>query len=778
LGLLLGNTSDAAAVVLAAYFAGMAIGYAVGGRLANRVCPFRGYAACELIVAAWAIVIPTAIGLANHAMLGPWLHSSDARLQILSRVGFSMLLLGPATIALGATLPMMSEMIARRAFTAGSKPQHAGLTVAYGFNLLGAVCGVLAASSTMLAVVGVVGSSRFAAAVSAICALGALVLRSTSMIERFGASHWFRDPLPVASAEPLILTQSLDNHRFWTIVVAVSGFATLALEVLYTRLFSLIFHNSTYTFSFVLIGFLLGISLGAFIANRWLRRFDPTTLIYRASLLAGISVGASVIGFVLGTSLEYFQGGNSFASYYLGGLLLTLAVTVPVSTFAGMFLPLAWEANRVDGNLSSREIGRLTLINTLAAAGGAIAASFVMFPTLGLWKSFAITAAILLTPTMIRAFRIAALRLPIVTAIAAAISCLPLIFTNPETWVRGDRLDVVLRRWHSSYGWIDVVEDSQSGVKRIQQNLHYRFGATGSNSEREFRQAHLPLLLHPSPRDVLFLGLGTGMTAGGAVPHRELGSIDIVELIREVVPAARILADENRNVVDDPRTRMIVDDARHFLATTPKQYDVIVADLFVPWESETGYLYTVEQFKTTRTRLREGGVFCQWLPLYQLGRADFEMIANSLRRVYPHVTLWWGKLDAQRPVLALVATESSISIDESAMQQRLNNLSLTGQFDDSSLSTSTRLVELYAGDWPLHPVAIINTDEHPWVEFKSPISNRSGDGIRGTVLRELQSDVFEKNAARSMQYIQSNQSQPIMDRLWQRTVLFPEPSPL
>lgn len=155
--------------------------------------------------------------------------------------------------------------------------------------------------------------------------------------------------------------------------------------------------------------------------------------------------------------------------------------------------------------------------------------------------------------------------------------------------------------------------------------------------------------------------------------------------------------------------------------------------------------------------------------------ADFEMIADSLRHVFPQVTLWWGKLDSSRPVLALVGTEKVITINETVMQQRLYNLSLTGQFDDSSLSTSTRLVELYAGDWPLRVNATLNTDEHPWVESHCPVSNRSGNGIRGTVLRTLQSDVFETNAAQSVIYIQDKQSPAPNDRSWQRVVLFPEP---
>jgi len=121
--------------------------------------------------------------------------------------------------------------------------------------------------------------------------------------------------------------------------------------------------------------------------------------------------------------------------------------------------------------------------------------------------------------------------------------------------------------------------------------------------------------MHRNPQDVLFLGLGTGLTAAGAIPHQEVRHITAVELIPEVVEAVRFLADYNFDVVDHEKTRIVCDDARHYLLATEDKFDVIVSDLFVPWESESGYLYTVEHYEVAATRMKEGGLFCQWLPL-------------------------------------------------------------------------------------------------------------------------------------------------------------------
>lgn len=137
--------------------------------------------------------------------------------------------------------------------------------------------------------------------------------------------------------------------------------------------------------------------------------------------------------------MKDFQAGKTFASYYAGGLLLSIAVTLPVATFAGAFLPLAWAAHNIEENLSSRDVGGLTLVNTVAAAIGAIAASFVLFPLAGLWRSFALVAAVLLVPAIWRVLRAESQRLHAIAVLGTTMLCLPLALANPEMWVRGNR---------------------------------------------------------------------------------------------------------------------------------------------------------------------------------------------------------------------------------------------------------------------------------------------------------------------------------------------------
>ncbi|WP_197356107.1 fused MFS/spermidine synthase [Aureliella helgolandensis] len=781
LGVLFGHTSHTAAVVLTAYFGGMAIGYALGGKLANRINPFRGYAVCEILAGGWALLVPSLLSFATTGNLAPWLQHDLPLVQMLVRLLASGLLLAPATIALGATLPLMSEMLSRRADDALLELHAARFTTAYAFNTLGALSGVFLAASWLLPSVGVASSSMFAASVSALCGGAAWLygkgqvapahVRRQSGISSPTGAQFPAQPGGVCSTggEPVSMS-------FWWIVVGISGGATLALEVLYARLFTLVFHNSTYTFSFVLITFLLGLSLGALVARYLALRFAIMSIACWASSLAALSVSLSVIGFVYGTQLQYFQYGSTFASYYLGGLLLVGGVCLPVATCLGMLLPLAWRQARQFGEWQSQFIGWATAVSTLSAAGGAVMASFLLFPTFGLWWSFGCIALLLLLPTLYATQQRKMGSAIYAATLAGVVAMLPIFFSNPESWTASAGYESLLARWHSTYGWIDVIEDNRTGAKKVRQNLHYRFGATGFNSEREFRQAHLPLLLHPQPENALFIGLGTGMTAAGAVPHRELQAIEIVELIPEVVDAVRLLGKENRHIVDDPRTQMHVGDGRHFLASTPTKFDVIISDLFVPWESETGYLYTLEHFQTTQKCLRPGGVFCQWLPLYQMGIPEFESIADSLRRVFPHVTLWWGRLHPTRPILALVASEEPLDFNFQLLDERLQDLQATGEFSDSQLRSAISLAELFAGDWPLRNQVTLNTDEHPWVEFRSPISHRSGQLFQGPRLREYLLHQLEQNSADSVRFSSDTASgAEVRPRAWQRTVMFPQP---
>ena len=762
IGLLFGHTVHAASIVLASYFAGMSIGYWAGAKWSSRVSPLLVYAIAELMVVAWTFAIPMILEASQSSMIAPLLSSSSVAWQTTTRAVFSFLLLLPATISLGVTLPMIANYFAIQTGQDASKSSSCEITWAYALNTAGAFAGVLIATFYLLVVVGVRNSSYLAAALSATCALAAFLVSRFANVKSNGSG----------TGSPLskkLIHRPIGTWNF--ALAALSGFSMLALQVLYTRMFSLVFHNSTYTFGIVVLVFLASLAIGSAAVAQLQQRFAPRRIVGVTTAFGALAATLSVPVFIWLTELKYFSFGDSFLQYMTGAILLVAAVVSPAITCLGMLLPLVW-AMGGDSETDGQVVGKLTAVNTIAAAIGAVVASFLLLVWIGLWASFVSISTLLMVAALILLWQDQQKKLGGVAVVLFGVA-VAITFSSPTESAhnRTEYDEHLIKRWNSSYGWIDVVQREESGAFKVRQNLHYRFGTTG-NDPREYRQAHIPLLLHDDPREVLFLGLGTGLTAGGAVPHPNVETVVAVELIPEVVEAARMLAEHNFNVVDHPKTEVRVDDARHYLYANPRQFDVIVSDLFVPWESESGYLYTVEHYEIASERLKPGGLFCQWLPLYQLGPEEFESIANSFARAFPSTTIWWGQLESASPVIALVGTHSPLEVDASKLDGRIADLVSQLNTVDSTIATADRFCDLYLGDWKATST-MLNTDEHPRVESLTPISNRDGKLLRGKQLEQYYTRVLSQLPSGSDRLnSQNHESTPAQRRTRQRLILF------
>ena len=193
--------------------------------------------------------------------------------------------------------------------------------------------------------------------------------------------------------------------------------------------------------------------------------------------------------------------------------------------------------------------------------------------------------------------------------------------------------------------------------------MYYREGATGTVSVKELTGArslsidgkvdastardmltqkllaHLPLLLHPNPRQVGIVGLGSGVTLASALVHPVV-SVDVVEISPEVVEASAYFADVNRRALDDPRTRLVRGDGRTHFSLTSRLYDVVISEPSNPWMAGVAALFTQEFFQRVRSRLATGGIFCQWAHTYDVSDADLRSIVATFRAVFPDGTMW------------------------------------------------------------------------------------------------------------------------------------------
>ena len=300
---------------------------------------------------------------------------------------------------------------------------------------------------------------------------------------------------------------------------------------------------------------------------------------------------------------------------------------------------------------------------------------------------------------------------------------------------------------------VSVVEDA-SGVSRLHINNRQQEGSSATLLA-DARQALLPILLHPSPRRALFLGLGTGVTALSAAEDPML-QVDAVELLPEVIDASvhftRMFGGDARN----PRLHLMTADARRFVRATRERYDVIVSDNFHPARSGSGSLYTVEHFRAVQDRLAAGGLFCQWLPLHQLDLETLRSIVRAFLTVSPRGWAMLATNSLDTPVVGLVARSGGDRFDVRQVHERLTGVAMPrspvelGIADDLALLGSfiagPRALARFAGNAPL------NTDDRPVVAYRAPRITYAPDSLSRdrliALLREVEINPDELLAAR------------------------------
>jgi len=311
---------------------------------------------------------------------------------------------------------------------------------------------------------------------------------------------------------------------------------------------------------------------------------------------------------------------------------------------------------------------------------------------------------------------------------------------------------------------VAVTEDAQTN-RTLRVDNRYQMGGTAA-ADAEYRQAHLPLLLHPNPRRALFLGVGTGISFGAASLYPELES-DGVELVPEVIDAVPFFSAKNFSPEQQSMLKLHTADARRFVRATERRYDVIVADLFHPYRDGAGALYTREHFTAVHARLATNGLFCQWLPLHQLDAATLRVIVRTFQNVFPNSEAWLLRFNVEVPVVALIGWAGAPHLSPSQVESRLAATDLAVELKRMALADSLRLfghlladtddLNRFAKDAPL------NTDDRPHVTFMAPRAAYQQYVKPYTSLLALISESRAKEVAHLRQFVGSDE--PSVTRL-------------
>ncbi|NQT41232.1 MAG: fused MFS/spermidine synthase [Planctomycetes bacterium] len=386
----------------------------------------------------------------------------------------------------------------------------------------------------------------------------------------------------------------------------------------------------------------------------------------------------------------------------------------------------------------------------IGAILGSLVAGFVLLDWLGLWTAVMVfsllyPAAAAVLPVRIRhlglGWRAAGVAVLLLCFFRLNPSQLPRVLVNQH-----DDGEELVEVFEGSGGTVAVTRHVRPNMPpadyplSIKLNNHYGLGSTVAMTQQQM-QADIPLMVRPETQNAFFLGMGTGITPGTAL--EDYYSVDRVvtcELVPEVVTAARKYFEPYVNgLFTDARSTVVVDDGRHYLFCTPETFDLIDADLFVPCRSGAGSLYTVEHFRTARERLKPGGMFVQWLPLYQLTREEFGIIARSMLEAFPQVTLWRGNFRPGEEVVGLVGHRDTepLPAAEPEWASERNMVIMAWSVERLSVLDLEHLV------LPLTPRTVlifycgnlsaigdrfdqypINTDDRPRIEYLAPRSHR------------------------------------------------------
>ncbi|MEW6072828.1 MAG: fused MFS/spermidine synthase [Planctomycetota bacterium] len=758
-----GNSAYAISIVLCAFMAGLGAGSLFFGRRADRTAdPLRMYALLELGIGATALAIPWLLDLLR-ASAPPLLVALPTGLASATAVrlvcSFAVLIL-PCSL-IGGTLPVLARFCVEAEGVVG---QRVGWL--YGLNTLGGAAGCFFAGYRLIETLGVARTGHLAVAANVAIALIALAVR-----------RWRRPPpaqAPAGAPPSLssrsapLATRSLAGSLL--LVAFLSGFTTLAAEVLWTRLLSLVCQASPYTFTAILSVFLLGLALGSLLYRVFLAGVRDRLAVLGAVQLA---IGAAVLGTLLGASgylvhagpdaqqaiLDRIfaatpaagQDGGVLAAHFEGrrqvlwSLLAAVSYVLLPTLAMGIVFPLVCAAYNRSLGAVGRRIGLVYAANTGGCIAGSLAPVFLLVPALGIQASLTalallnagVGALFLARPLQgaappaggrRRAAAAGVLVLLLAAALAAPRDLGRRIFLAGVPSV-GPQSEIVHYE-EGRTGTAIVVRDRIDGLYDLFVNSVIEVPTTYL-AQGIFRlMGHLGPLLHPDPREALVICFGGGIAGGALNLHPAVQRIDIVDIEGSVIDAARVLEKENNRLHASEKIAIHVEDGRNFLLTCGRRYPLILSDSTHPKTADSWVLYTREYYELVDAALEEPGLFLQWLPYHGISEQEFGIIVRTMQSVLPATSLWLVYGYDERGTIwgytLLVAMKPRLSLDVELLARRLAEPAVRADLAPFQMETPVKVLRHFAGG----PEALrrwteglpIDTDDKPWTQYHSRYS--------------------------------------------------------
>jgi spermidine synthase len=734
LTLLFGSTTEAVSVVLATFMTGLGLGaHLLGRRIDRSPSPLRIYAALEIGVGAYALLtgpLLSGVGLVYGAIASRTELAAGSSTLLKALLSAAVLLV--PSLLMGGTLPALVRAVS-------DSPESARrlLPFLYALNTLGALAGTLAAGLLFLEVFGLTRTMLICATVNV--GVGALVLARSR-----GAPGAARASEDLDVLGPLRTLSGSPAGRFALFGLLVSGATTMIYEIVETRVLALVFGVSSYAFTIVLAVFLGGLGLGA-LACALLTVLRAPRLLDFAVAQAGVAL-AAVAGValmpVVPRVLAYVRQVPELGFWSVLSIkaLLAALILFPLAFFSGLGVPLLIDAVADDLGRLGRTIGGSYLVNTIGTVAGSLAAGFLLIPAFGTEGSM--RGAILVNLAAAGIGGLILIRSPrLRLATAAGIAAIALTSLLPARWPRALFLnsDTTARAPKATKFEIEAL---LSGSPR--EVLFFREGKSATVGVTQFAErtllvgahpdasdhgdmetqtllAFVPLAAHPHPEEVFVVGFGSGVTADAATRFPEVTRVDVAELEPAVVEASPLFHHVNHAVEKNPKTRVLIDDARSILGATPRRYDVVISEPSNPWRAGVANLFTADFYRSARRVLKEGGVFGQWTQLYFLPTSSLKMILRTYLSVFPEVQVWWLDqgdiviLGSEKPLpLSRKRIDALLNGEFREDRRRFAKIGTAAEFYSRFLAGTDGVKRFVADEADLH------TDDRPLLEFEAP----------------------------------------------------------
>jgi len=724
LELFVGSSSVSIGVLLGTFMGGMCLGSFLLPRfISTRHHPLKVYALLEITIGIIGLLLILVLPLVGHVYTA-W--GGYGLTGYLLRGLVASICLLPPTLAMGATLPAVARWV---------KTTPAGVSwlgFFYAGNIAGAVMGTLLAGFYLLRVFDMGTATYVAAAINfAVGGLGLLVAANTpATVDR--SESRIPNPESLSHSESQIpvplATKASDDRALVYVAIALSGFCALAAQVIWTRVLSLLFGASTYTFSLILAVFLIGLGIGSSLGSIMAKSIErPRVALGWCQLL---NVGAMAwSAYMLMESLPYWPINTSITTSIWYNFQLDFVrafwAVLPGPILWGASFPLALASVARRGEDPGRLVGGVYAANTVGAIFGSVTASLILVYWFGSQRAQQVlmivsgmSGLLLLAPAQLNSLseKVSAGRnytlrwvpnVMLIIALGVAAFLIRTVPTIPGILVAYGRYAAT---WMGQQGDIFYVGEGLSSSVAVSRygdvmNYHNAGKVQASSQPQDMRLqrmlGHFTTLVPKSPKRVLVIGCGAGATAGAVSIDQNVESLTIAE-IEPLVPrvVSEHFGEHNFHVVRNPKTHVVIDDARHFLLTTHERFDAITSDPLDPWVKGAATLYTKEFFELAKSKLNPGGTVTLFVQLYESTPEAVKSEIGTFFEVFPNGVIWGNTHQGRGYDTVLMGTVEAPHFDVDEWEARLNSPQYAAVKDslrEISIYSAMDLFANYAG---------------------------------------------------------------------------------